>query len=400
MLAEEKEPLKLERFIHTALLFSGIEYNNIDILKSRIFEGLEKFGEYWVSKKQKGATDDKKALGEEILLYLHGRFFKTYSMWQTRIDVLLETGQYNCVSSAIMYMIFAKYMGLRVDGVRTRDHAFCRVVIDGKSYDVETTSPYGFEPGRKIEFKNSFGKITGYAYVPPKDYNSRWVVGDKEMLALILFNRNAFLTNNREFLKALRPAVDAYGYIRSKEAMEKLLLSVNNLASWYGIRGRDREGIDFLKRVLDIYRIAEIKNGVVNTFRKLFYNYVIDLVDSGNFSGANDELKSGEALNYLSSSDRTTLFIYLYQRWAFSVSKEDGYFEASRVILDGIKVVGKNRVLLKNYETYIHNYFVTLVKSNRLSEANRVLREALRYYSSSPVLRNDLRYVELKLSPP
>ncbi len=405
LLSRDKEPLNLREFIYTALLFSGIEYNNVDILESRIFAELEDFKNFWHGNRKKsgninsrrvsaGGQDYKKRLAEEILLYLHRRLFKRYSMWQTRVDILFETGTYNCVSSAVVYMIFARYMGLKVEGVRTRDHAFCRVVIGNKAFDVETTSPYGFDPGHKVEFKNDFGKVTGYAYVPPGNYRERRIIGDKEMLSLILFNLNAFYTRNRKFIRALGPAVDAYAYHRTKEALDKLVVSIHNVASWYGMEGKNRRGIEFLKRAISVYEGTRLEDRVVPTFRKLFYNMIIDLIESGNYTNAQAELTNGEALKYLSSADRRTLVVYLYQRWAFKVSSINGYDSAAKLILRGISLVGREPSLLKNYEAYVHNSFVSLVKRKDLTRAKSVVEEALQYYSSSPMLNRDLRYVK------
>ncbi len=39
--------------------------------------------------------------GRAILKYLYQNFLKAYSLNQTKIDVALETGTYNCVSSAV-----------------------------------------------------------------------------------------------------------------------------------------------------------------------------------------------------------------------------------------------------------------------------------------------------------
>ncbi len=401
LLSRDKEPLTLNEFVYTALLFSGVEYNNINIFKSRILRELGNFKRFWgnmkepVDVKEMNVREEyQKMLGEEILLYLHRELFKKYSMWQTRIDVLIDTGIYNCVSSAIIYMIFARYMGLKVEGVRTTDHAFCRVVIGKRAFDVETTSPYGFDPGHKVEFKNDFGRVTGYAYVPPGNYRKRRIVGDKEMLSLILFNLNAFLTKNRRFIKALGPAVDAYAYRATGEALDKLIASVHNVASWYGIEGRNREGITFLQRAVSLYRNTKLRERLVPTFRKLFYNFIIDLIESGNYVKAQEELTSGEALDYLSSGDRRTLLVYLYQKWAFRISRKEGYRRASDLILKAISVVGREPSLLKNYEAYVHNAFVSFVKSGNLTKARGVVEDALRYYSSSPVFNKDLRYVK------
>ena len=75
---------------------------------------------------------------------------------------------------------------------------------------METTNPYGFDPGSRREFTDSFGRVTGYSYVPPGQYGRRRELGDKGLLALILYNRNAYDTEAGRYLEALQPAVDAH----------------------------------------------------------------------------------------------------------------------------------------------------------------------------------------------
>ncbi|MDR3174091.1 MAG: hypothetical protein LBU19_07570, partial [Treponema sp.] len=55
---------------------------------------------------------------------MHREFLRSYSAMQTRLDTLLSNGRYNCVSSAVLYLILARSQGLDVRGVAARDHAF------------------------------------------------------------------------------------------------------------------------------------------------------------------------------------------------------------------------------------------------------------------------------------
>ena len=63
------------------------------------------------------------------------------------------------------------------------------VLVNGQQIDVETTNPFGFNPGARKDFTDSFGKVTGFAYVPPGNYSDRRSIGEKELLSLILYNR-------------------------------------------------------------------------------------------------------------------------------------------------------------------------------------------------------------------
>jgi tetratricopeptide (TPR) repeat protein len=110
----------------------------------------------------------------------------------------------------VAFAALAKAAGLRVAAVKTVDHALCVIILeDGRRVDVETTNPYGFDPGTKKEvFSESFGRSTGFAYVPPSQYADRSEIGEKELLALILSNRIGELESAGRFREALVLALD------------------------------------------------------------------------------------------------------------------------------------------------------------------------------------------------
>jgi tetratricopeptide (TPR) repeat protein len=146
--------------------------------------------------------------GEFILSFIHQRFLKSYAEHQTRVDVIFSTGRYNCVSSAVLYAILALSCGLDVQGVMTRDHAFVTVDIGGELIDVETTNPYGFDPGSRREFHDGFGRLTGFAYVPAGNYRDRTAVSRLELVSLILSNRIFELESRGRYGEAVPLAIN------------------------------------------------------------------------------------------------------------------------------------------------------------------------------------------------
>jgi len=159
---------------------------------------------------------------EFILEYMHKNLLKTYSINQTGIDILLSAGRFNCVSSAVMYMILCKSAGLDVTGVVTRDHAFVSVNISGEVIDVETTNLYGFDPGSRREFHDQFGKLTGFTYVPARNYRDRQGISQAELVSLILWNRIVDLESGNRFGEAVSLAVDRTALLHgSKMAINK-----------------------------------------------------------------------------------------------------------------------------------------------------------------------------------
>jgi hypothetical protein len=160
--------------------------------------------------------EDPKSRGEAVLTFIHRRFLKGYTENQTRVDEIFRTGRYNCVSSAALYAVFAVAAGLDVRGVMTRDHAFVTVNTGSELIDVETTNAIGFDPGNRKEFHDGFGKLTGYAYVPARNYRDRSDISQLELMSLILGNRIAELERRNRFSEAVPLAVNRAALLKGR----------------------------------------------------------------------------------------------------------------------------------------------------------------------------------------
>jgi hypothetical protein len=156
--------------------------------------------------------------GEYLLSWMHRRYLKTYSLQQTRLDTLLAGGRYNCVSSAVLYLILGTAAGLEIRGVMTKDHAFAALRAGDQWIDVETTNPYGFDPGNRKEFHDQFGKVTGFAYVPARNYRDRASISPLELISLIFSNRITELERRNRFAEAASLAVSRAGLLSGGKA--------------------------------------------------------------------------------------------------------------------------------------------------------------------------------------
>jgi hypothetical protein len=137
--------------------------------------------------------------------------------------------------------------------VATRDHAFAVVLGDNESWDVETTNPYGFDPGNRREFHDQFGKLTGFAYVPARNYRDRTTLSPLELVSLILHNRIAELErrgrydqsvplalNRAELLAERRdPAVSGFFTDPRRDLRDRLLNYGASLLN----AGKEEEGL-------------------------------------------------------------------------------------------------------------------------------------------------------------
>jgi len=150
----------------------------------------------------------EKEKAEFILSFMHGNILRSYSIYQTRVDTIFLNGRYNCVSSAVLYMILCESAGIRTSGVITKDHALVTVHIDGEDIDVETTNRYGFDPGNRREFHDQFGRLTGFTYVPARNYRDRQTIGKIELVSLILSNRISDLERQNRYADSVPLSID------------------------------------------------------------------------------------------------------------------------------------------------------------------------------------------------
>lgn len=248
LFAEEEHPSMEPLF---SVLGSKSEAGNTDYTADEVFEmGLlfsecERGSEVWKrcwnqfeDIKKEVTSHEIMSLSEEergraILKLLYRDYLAAYSLNQTKIDVAMDKGFYNCVSSAVLYMAAAKAAELDVRGQRTTQHVFCSIyvpVTDGKpgqlkKIDVETTNPYGFNPGSKEEIEHE-SQIRKYYVVPKKYYSNRIEVSDGVFTGLIAGNLCSEYIKSENYRKAVPLGAARWEAVRNENP--KTVASVRN----------------------------------------------------------------------------------------------------------------------------------------------------------------------------
>ncbi|MDR1306835.1 MAG: hypothetical protein LBK74_04600 [Treponema sp.] len=352
---------------------------------------------------------DLKVRGDYILSYMHRKFLRSYSALQTRLDTLLANGRYNCVSSAVLYLILAQSQGLTVKGVAARDHAFAAVLGDGESWDVETTNPYGFDPGNRREFHDQFGKLTGFAYVPARNYRDRTDISPLELVSLILHNRVAEaesrnryaeavpLALNRAVLLAERkdPAVSRFFTDPRQDLNERIL----NYGAFLLNGGKEEEGLAWAVYAEPLYTGAETDTRWQEYIDILISNRIAKLCRARQFDQARRFLADAESLH--SAAERRRLEVLIIDTeltvQVNGIRRDDdtaavlqriGEAEAAD-ILPPARVremrVQVDRWRLANF----HNRFAAAFNKRDYPSARQILEEALGEFPENPQLRND-----------
>jgi hypothetical protein len=387
-LATMREPLPVETIVDAALEFSGASDDAAAAAKVKLAGLLRKFSD------EVANVNGQAELGERALTFLHKNLFTGYSVLQTRVDTALESGIYNCVSSAVLYMIMARSVGLSVAGVRTPDHAFCTVLVNGQPVDVETTNPLGFNPGAKKEFTDSFGKVTGYSYVPPGNYGNRRGIGEKELLSLILYNRVSEYGDGRLFRDALQPAVSAFTLMGNDEMRQVMNIAVTNYIAWLDMRQ------DFPQAVQFTDSVKAALGGSIDIEqprRDMYHNWVVSLLSSNALADADALLSQPATRAALDDADWTLLSTQLVQMRAQAAANTGDFIAAAGIAAEGMKKLGWLQPLLQSYEVYIHNAATMLFNARKIADARTLIDQGLAVYPDSLMLQQDLDTIKKAL---
>jgi hypothetical protein len=379
-LASVDGPIGFEKLVQAAVAFSGTAADPAAATQA-ILAHARRF------KAQSAGRNNQRALAEGALQYLHERILTRYSERATSVDEAVRTGQYNCVSSAVLYAILTRAVGLDVAGVRTRDHAFVSVTADGSPIDVETTNVYGFEPGKKKQFTDSFGSVTGFSYVPPSNYRDRTTIPLKELLALILYNRASEAGQDGRYREGVNPAVSSFVLAGTSDFREAMRAAVSNYSTFLAMRGDFGIGLAFLAAVEEA-RGAE--PDLARLRMEITHNQAISLVERGLLDEADALLAAPGSRAALGDSDWMDLSIYVVQARAQEVARRSGDAAASETVAVGLKTLGSAPELLRMYEAYVHNAFARLYNARRMDEARAALARGLEVHPSSATLASDM----------
>ena len=412
-------------FAEAALVASGADEPKTDALAAR----LRTLSGELKSRLPSGA--DERAKAEAALTFLYDRVLFRYSEFQTRVDAALETGAYNCVSSAILYSYLAKEIGLKVEGVETPQHSFCTVEIGGKKIDVETTNPYGFDPGSRKELPETVAAQKRYVLVPQTKYGNRKPIDDRRLISLVYYNRISELERKGDFLQSVGLAVDAWQLqgMSRKDLAERFLNHAVSLSR----SGKHAEGLDFVQTVAGIwgdhpsYRtystgaVGNLLNDLMNrkdyagarallsdhvpkldpeAYREMDRRLAFNAVQSSIEGAALREALAGiaAARESLGAGDREKLIVYAYSLEAEKLGRARKWLEAAGVVDEGLQALPRHGDLLRQRSSYrqnhaigIHNKAAAAYNAGDKTAARALLEAGLAEVPESALLRNSLK---------
>ena len=446
LVATSKEKYSSDEIFKLALLFSECPLESETGIRC-----LEKFE----SIKTDVTADlfmelDVQERGRRILKYLYQNYLTKYNFDQTRIDAALETGVYNCVSSAMLYLAAAKAAGLDVRGQKTTQHAFCSVYIPSTTQgqlikiDVETTNPYGFNPGTKETIENE-ENIKKYYVVPKKYYSNRLEVSDGVFAGLIAGNICSDCIKQGDYNHGVPLAAARYDVVRNEnsKAISDVRQEFDVLAANYvninpGNASLYYEVVEWFTNFIDRWGITPfLQKNMDNAFINLqvlcgkeknyplslksfnqFETYVTpqqllkseeikaDILFSTNTENASPDLKIDIINKLLSSEDyQSGAFqkrgaLYLEQAWLeilneymnkkeyqTGIKKAD---EALTQLPQNPKIKNMRQYFYSNSIAIIHNNFAKEANSKKYDKALQIVQEGLELFPNDKTLKKDL----------
>ncbi len=214
--------------------------------------------------------------GEKVLSIMYENTINQYRENQTRLDTLLLNGTYNCVSSSILYAALARSAGLEVIGVKTPTHAFCTVLIDDKKIDVESTNPYGFNPGKKQLLEKNENS-TKYAVIPKKNYASRQDVSIKTLISLAGSNLTSAYIKENNYQKAVPMGTTVYMFRGGESSWEvqddrdNFDTAALNYSILLGRKNQHLKALEWMNLVRETYGFSK---KLSSDYSSLLYNAV------------------------------------------------------------------------------------------------------------------------------
>lgn len=233
--------------------------------------------------------DSKKRRAEFILEFMHERILTQYDENQSFVEVAFDQGTYNCVSSAIIYAALCKCSGIEVYANEIPEHLYCTVVINGKEYDVETTTPYGFNS--RYRKKDN-----------PEDYKNPEKLSDFKFVSCVATNAVYDDKEVTQYEKIIPLAYTRYLLMQGdRSASNDGQSYFENACISFIYELQQGKNYDQVLKWMDfVYEKISFSEKLLEVYEKAVSNCVIIRVNSGEYDGAQEVLDAHK--NFISQS--------------------------------------------------------------------------------------------------
>lgn len=386
------------------------------LLFSILFEGedlsgeeFEVFQEYYndlLGKVRKGRTENELENAELIMKVMYDNVLSNYSRRQTKLSVMFKTGNYNCVSSSLLFLALAKDCGLDARIQETSVHAFITVYTkDGQKFDVETTNPAGVNPGEKKMISQNSSGSKKYTIVPKTYYSNRVEISDRKAVTLPAKNICAELSDRNEFEKGIPLAASVYEFVtKEKAAVRKDYDAICANFAAYANQNRQYEAaLKLLRAVMDYYGKSDL---LVRNYNDIAYNAVAESCNINDFKNARNLLVSYNY--YLTEKTTQEISDMIFESEMLEeiqdLMHQNKFLEAAKLADEALLRQSQNQQFKKaksnslyNHGVTVHNQVVPLLNNKEYKEALQILENALKDNPSNQMINDDIKKIKSRM---
>ena len=386
------------------------------LLFSILFEGedlsgeeFEVFQEYYndlLGKVRKGRTENELENAELIMKVMYDNVLSNYSRRQTKLSVMFKTGNYNCVSSSLLFLALAKDCGLDARIQETSVHAFVTVYTkNGQKFDVETTNPAGVNPGEKKMISQNSSGSKKYTIVPKTYYSNRVEISDRKAVTLPAKNICAELSDKNEFEKGIPLAASVYEFVtKEKAAVRKDYDAICANFAAYANQNRQYEAaLKLLRAVMDHYGKSDL---LVRNYNDIAYNAVAESCNINDFKNARNLLVSYNY--YLTEKTTQEIIDMIFESEKMEeiqdLMHQNKFLEAAKLADEALLRQSQNQQFKKaksnslyNHGVIVHNQVVPLLNNKEYKEALQILENALKDNPSNQMINDDIKKIKSRM---
>jgi tetratricopeptide (TPR) repeat protein len=210
------------------------------------------------------------AQAKAIFEFLHGKLLKGgYSLKASDVREAFDRGRFNCVTATLLMNCLSRRFDLKAVAIELPGHARSRLVLSGKTLEIESTCPQWFDLARDDK-PNSNGPVRQ--------------INDVQLVAMIYYNCGVDLLAERRFADAAAANAKALRLDPSNAtAKGNYLATINNWGIELATAGE-------YPKAAELFRLGLAADPAYEAFRanyvKLYREWSTHLCDDGQDNAA------------------------------------------------------------------------------------------------------------------
>jgi|GEM_PF-2568981 len=256
---------------------------------------------------------------EALLKKIHQYFLKRYRESANTVSGIFITGEFNCMSSSLLYAALAREMGLQTRLNLYRTHARPEVLVNGMWIEVEATSPFGYDFRRNTQAQQEFVRLTTFSNEgrilavcnTPRQWYAAWYA-----------NEVYFQFKQGKVPQGFQLALRSFALDPSLPIVQTNSVSAyQEYTSFLLKRGLTNEVIAVIEEGVNTFPFSPVLS---NNYQFIVYQNVLDTLKRGNLADGKNLLKKYRPL-LLTQGD---MMGSLYQELLYRLIMTNAYQEA------------------------------------------------------------------------